>query len=58
MIEWIEAILQIIGILTLVYLFTIWGLSGGFKRFFTFKKKEKDDVNGINRASAIFWCFS
>ena len=45
MIEWIEAILQIIGILTLVYLFTVWGLSGGFKRFFTFRKKKKDDVN-------------
>ena len=45
MIEWIEAILQIIGILTLVYLFTVWGLSSGFKRFFTFKEKEKDDVN-------------
>ena len=45
MVEWIEAILQIIGILTLVYLFTIWGLSCVFKRFFTFKNKEKDDVN-------------
>ena len=43
--EWIEAILQMIGILTLVYLFTIWGLSGGFKNFFTFKKKKKNDVN-------------
>ena len=45
MIEWIEAILQIIGILTLVDLFTVWGLSGGLKTFFTFKEKEKDDVN-------------
>ena len=45
MIEWIEAILQIIGILTLVYLFTVWGLSGGLKRFFTFREKKKDDVN-------------
>ena len=45
MVEWIEAILQIIGILTLVYLFTVWGLSGGFKRFFTFREKKKDDVN-------------
>ena len=43
--EWIEAILQMIGILTLVYLFTIWGLSGGFKSFFTFKKKKSNDVN-------------
>ena len=45
MVEWIEAILQIIGILTLVYLFTIWGLSGNFKRFFTFRKKKRSDVN-------------
>ena len=45
MVEWIEAILQMIGILTLVYLFTIWGLSGGFKKFFRFKKKKKNDVN-------------
>ena len=45
MVEWIEAILQIIGILTLVYLFTVWGLSGGSKRFFTFREKKKDDVN-------------
>ena len=45
MIEWIEAILQMIGMLTLVYLFTIWGLSGGFKSFFTFKKQKKNDVN-------------
>ena len=45
MVEWIEAILQIIGILTLVYLFTFWGLSGGFKGIFTFRKKKKDDVN-------------
>lgn len=45
MLEWIEAILQIIGVLTLVYLFTMWGLSGGLKNFFTFKKKKKDDVN-------------
>ena len=45
MVEWIEAILQMIGILTLVYLFTMWGLSGGFKNFFTFKKTKKDDVN-------------
>ena len=45
MIEWIEAILQIIGILTLVYLFTMWGLSGSFKRFFTFRKKKRSDVN-------------
>ena len=45
MVEWIEAILQIIGVLTLVYLFTMWGLSGGFKNFFTFKKKKKDGVN-------------
>tara|TARA_Y100000816_G_C25810167_1_gene424102 strand:+ start:60 stop:215 length:156 start_codon:yes stop_codon:yes gene_type:complete len=45
MVEFIEAILQMIGIMTLVYLFTIWGLSGGFKIFFTFRKKRKSDVN-------------
>ena len=42
---WIESILQMIGILTLVYLFTIRGLSRGFKKFFTYKKKKKSDVN-------------
>ena len=41
MIEWIEAILQIVGILTLVYLFTVWGLSGGLKDFLLSKRKKK-----------------
>ena len=45
MVEFMEAILQMIGIMTLVYLFTIWGLSGGFKSFFTFRKKKRSDVN-------------
>ena len=41
MIEWIEAILQIIGILTLVYLFKILrGLSGGLKIFY-FQRERK-----------------
>ncbi len=42
---WLEAIFTMIGILTIVVLFTVWGLSGGFKKFFTFKKKKKNDVN-------------
>jgi len=45
MLEWIQAILQLIGIITLCHLFIMWGLSGELKKFFTFKKKKTDDVN-------------
>ena len=45
MVELIQALLQLIGLITLIYLFLAWGLSGGLKKFFTFREKKKDDVN-------------
>ena len=31
--------------ISLIFIFLAWGLSGGLKKFFTFKKKKTDDVN-------------
>ena len=45
MVELIQVLLQMVGLITLIYLFLAWGLSGGLKKFFTFKKKKTDDVN-------------
>ena len=45
MVELIQVLLQMVGLITLIYLFLAWGLSGGLKKFFTFKKKKTDGVN-------------
>ena len=43
--EWIFAIAINVFIVYLCWKFLMFGLSGDLKRFFTFKKKKKSDVN-------------
>ena len=44
-IEVFIVLLQLAGLIGLIFIFLAWGLSGGLKKFFTFKKKKTDDVN-------------
>ena len=44
-IEVFIVLLQLAGMIGLIFIFLAWGLSGGLKKFFTFKKKKTDDVN-------------
>lgn len=42
--EYITASLSMVGLITLIYLFLAWGLSGGLQKTFS-REKKKDDVN-------------
>ena len=46
MVELIQALLSMVGLITLIYLFLMWGLSGQLKEFFSRKKDDKEMNDG------------
>ena len=46
MVELIQALLSMVGLITLIYLFLMWGLSGQLKKFFSRKKDDKEMNDG------------
>lgn len=41
--EYITALLSMVGLITLIYLFLAWGLSGGLQK--TFSREKKKEIN-------------